>query len=463
MSVDLSQPRALHLVGIGGVGMGPLAALLTEAGHRITGSDIRQPPVVAELRRLGVAVAVGNRAEHLGPVDAVVIPSVVPGDNPEVLEARRRGIPVLSRADALAALARVRPTIAVSGTHGKTTTTAMLATILAASGADPSFLVGGPMLDASLATGVGSAHWGTGEWVVVEADESDGTFLFGAHVAVVTSIGADHLDYFGSIEGTEAAFARFVQDAAGPNVVCVDDERSARIAAGTDALTYGTHPGARFTLTDVHTDHSAVTFALHDGAGVLGEVTVPAPGRHNARNAAGAVVSALALGVDFDVASAAVASFAGVARRWQVRGSARGVTVVDDYAHNPGKLTAVIQAAAEGGWRRVVVAFQPQRYSRTRSLAADFGEALAGPDLVVITDVFPGGETPEPGVTGKLLVDATLDAHPRQRVAWLPDRQTLVPFLVGELRSGDLCLTLGAGDITTLVDDLLPALERRRR
>ncbi|HEX2193247.1 MAG TPA: UDP-N-acetylmuramate--L-alanine ligase [Acidimicrobiales bacterium] len=449
-ALDLGRSRRIHVVGVGGTGMSAIAEVLATMGHKVSGSDVAPSPVLDRLRGLGVDVAVGHDADHVGDAEVVTVSTAIPADNPEVVAARARSVPVLRRAEVLAAVAATRRTIAVAGTHGKTTTTAMLATALAGAGLRPSFLVGGVV--AGLGTG---AAWDEGEWLVVEADESDGTFLaLAPEVAVVTSVAPDHLDHWGSFDALVTAFERYAGDAPSA-LVCADDEGAARVGERVGAETYGTADGAGLRILDLSLEAGGSRFRLERGGRPLGEVRVPAPGRHNALNATAAVGAALLAGAPFAAVAAALARYPGVGRRFERRGEAGGVTFVDDYAHLPAKVAAAVAAARGGGWRRIVAVFQPHRYSRTEALWRDFATAFDGVDLLVVTDVYGAGEQPRPGVTGKLVVDAVLDARPAAAVAWLPRRDDVVRFLRSRLRAGDLCLTLGAGDITTLPDELL--------
>lgn len=449
--LDLSRPLAVHVVGLGGVGMVAIAEVLATMGHRVSGSDLRPSPGLERLRAAGVAVFVGHDAANLGAVDIVTISTAVPVDNPEVVAARARGVPVLARADVLTAITRLRRTVSVAGTHGKTTTSALTAMSMEAAGLDPSYVVGGEI--GGRGTG---ARWSHGGWLVVEADESDGTFLeLATEVAVVTSVEPDHLEHYGDFDGLVAAFDRFLGGATGDRVVCADDPLAARSGALHDASTYGFSPEASLRITGFEPGRSGSRFTIQRDGADLGPVTVPLPGRHNARNAAAALAVALLAGAAFEPAAAGVASFAGVGRRSQLRGVRDGVTYVDDYAHLPGEVGPTLAAAAEGGWGRVVCVFQPHRYSRTEALWADFADAFVDAEVLVVTDVYAAGEAPRPGVSGKLVADAVGAAHPSARVEWLPERAEVASFLRGELRPGDLCLTLGAGDLTTLADDLL--------
>ena len=453
-TVDLAAPRRIHVVGAGGSGMSAIATVLLAMGHRVSGSDLASSAALDRLASLGAAVAVGHVPENVGDAEALAVSTAVPPDNPEVVEARRRGIPVLRRAEVLAGIVAARRAVGVAGTHGKTTTSAMLVSVLIEAGLRPSFLVGGRLHE----VGTGAA-WDAGEWLVVEADESDGTFLeLPLEAAIVTSVEPDHLEsYGGSFDAVVDAFGRFLAGVPGPKLVCADDAVAAGLAAAHGAVTYGTAEGADWRMTEVTGGRDGVRFAVqHDGRR-FGEVELPVPGLHNARNACAALVAGLGLGAGFEAAARALGRFRGVARRFQVRGERDGVTLVDDYAHLPGEVRAVLAAAREGRWRRIVCVFQPHRYSRTQSLATQFAHAFDDADTLVVTDVYPAGEAPRPGVTGKLVVDAVLDARPTARVAYLPDRRDWAPYVRRVARPGDLCITLGAGDVSRLHDELLGA------
>jgi len=462
-AIDLRQPRRIHVVGMGGSGMSAIAEVLAGMGHQVSGSDLRPSPALDRLAGLGVRVFVGHDAANLGPsgagtqgatggpIDVVAISTAVPPDNPEVVAARERSVPVLARSALLAAICAERRTVAVSGTHGKTTTSSLLALGLVGAGMRPSFVVGGEII------GLGSgARWDDGEWLVVEADESDGTFLtLPCDIAMVTSVEADHLEHYGSFEELEDAFDRFLGDAAASRLVCADDPGAAALGRRHDAVSYGTSSAADMRMVEVVGGRSTARFGLLDHGRPLGEVEVPLPGLHNARNAAGAVTAALMAGAPFSAVVAAVAGSAGVGRRFQVRGERRGVTFVDDYAHLPGEVAAALAAARDGKWQRIVCVFQPHRYSRTAALWRDFASSFVGADLVLVTDVYPAGEPPRVGVSGKLIVDAVVGRDADAPVAYVSSRAELVARLRQLLRPGDLCLTLGAGDLTTLADELL--------
>lgn len=460
MRVDLSGVRHVHVVGIGGAGMSAIASVLVDIGHLVTGSDLKPSAAFERLRARGLGVAVGHRAEHITNLevlgaaapDLVARSSAVPESNIEIREARRAGIPVCSRADILAAICRLRRTLAIAGTHGKTTTSSMLGLILSESGCRPSIIVGGEVNE------IGSgAVWGSGEWLAVEADESDGTFLqLAPEAAVVTSVEADHLDRYGSLAALHTAFEEFLEAVGGFRLVCVDDSWGRRFAAAhRDVLGYGRSAGADIRLADPAMTRTGTTFTLHRSGKEGVQVRLPVPGAHNALNAVAAIACAEHLGVPAARSAEILAHYGGVSRRYEFRGTAGGVTFVDDYAHLPGEVSAILATARSGGWRRIVCVYQPHRYTRTAALWREFGAAFGDADLVALTEVYAAGEPPRPGVNGKLLVDSLLEAEPHKRVAWFPHRADLARYLVSELRPGDLCLTLNAGDLTTLPDELI--------
>jgi UDP-N-acetylmuramate--alanine ligase len=441
------------MIGIGGAGMSGIARLLMARGVEVAGSDLKDSRTLDDLRVAGAGVVVGHDAANLGDPDVVVVSTAIRERNPELAEARGRGLPVWARAQALAALMADVPSIAVSGTHGKTTTTSMVAVILDRAGADPSFVVGGDLNE----PGSGSRHGGGG-WFVAEADESDGSFLlFRRDVAVVTNVETDHVDFYtgGEVE-VRAAFSAFMAGA-GTVVLCGDDPgATAALADAGDVarVTYGFDPSNEAVLSDVHEDDSGIagTLRLPDRGEV--RIALRVRGRHSLLNAAAAVVAAGLAGVDAGTAAAALAGFEGARRRFEYRGVARGAEFYDDYAHHPTEVVATLAAAPRDG-RRLVAVFQPHRYSRTEAMWRPMGESLASADVVVVTDVYAAGEEPVPGVTGKLLVDALAEASPFKRLVYLPRRQDVVAFLASEVRAGDLVLTLGAGDITMVADETI--------
>jgi UDP-N-acetylmuramate--alanine ligase len=448
--LDLSHPVHIHVVGAGGAGMSAIATVLSAMGHTVTGSDLKASPVIDRLELSGIDVVVGHAAANVGDADVVTVSTAIGDGNPEVVEAGRRGIPVYRRSAVLAAIAELRRCIAVAGTHGKTTTASMLALILVEAGFRPSFLIGGDVNEIGT-----NAVWDEGDWLVVEADESDGTFLsLRPDVAVVTNIEPDHLDHYGSFEAVRSAFGAFLQSGR-HRVVGGDDPEAQSWARAHWADTVGVGDTCSHRLTDVVLSRSSVAFDISANGVDLGRLALPVPGLHNARNAAVAAVAALAAGVTFDDAGRALARFAGVARRFEFRGDAAGVTFVDDYAHLPTEVAAALAAARDGGWRRIVAVFQPHRYGRTAALSSEFGRAFADADVVVVTDVYGAGEAPIPGVSGKLVADAVRRAEPDKPVVYVPSRTELRARVAALLTDGDLCCTLGAGDLTSLPDELL--------
>lgn len=468
MKVDLDRVRHIHVVGIGGAGMSAIATVLAATGHLVTGSDLKVSAAFERLRAGGFGVVVGHRAEHVSEPstlgvnvpsgrtpDLVARSSAVPDRNVEIVQARRAGVPVCSRADILAAVCRLRRTLAVAGTHGKTTTASMLGLILGEAGRRPSFIVGGDVNE------IGSgAVWGSGEWLIVEADESDGTFLqLAPEAAAVTSVEADHLDRYGSVEGLYGAFEEFLGGVEGFRLVCVDDPWGRRfVTTHPDAVGYGASADADFRVSELTTTRTGAEFRLDRRDGDTARVRLPVPGAYNALNATAAMICADHLGVPLTRGAEILAHYGGVSRRYEFRGEAGGITFIDDYAHLPGEVSAVLETARRGGWRRVVCVYQPHRYTRTAALWREFGAAFRDADFVALTDVYAAGEFPRPGVSGKLLVDSLLQVEPHKRVAWFPHRRDLLRYLVRELRPGDLCLTLNAGDLTTLPAELIAEL-----
>jgi UDP-N-acetylmuramate--alanine ligase len=457
----LGEPRRIHIVAVGGAGMSAIAGVLAAIGHQVSGSDQADSVVLERLRSLGVDARVGHDAATIrDDIDLVARSTAIGDDNPEVAAARALGIPVWSRAEILAAIATTRRTIAVAGTHGKTTTSSMLALVLVEAGLDPSFIIGGDVLQ--LGTG---ATWGSGDLFVMEADESDGTFVtLERAVSVVTNVEADHLEHWGGFEALEASFAEFAAGTSGPCVVCADDPGAFALADVPGVVTYGTHPDADYRMVDLAATGDGSSFTLvhrtASGDDVLGELALPVPGDHNARNAAAAAVAALQVGAPFAAAQAALGRFGGVARRFQRRGSVNGITFIDSYDHLRTEVQAVLRAARAGDWDRIVCVFQPHRYSRTASLWPTFADAFDLADVLVVTAIYASGEAPRPGITAKLVVDAVLDHDPHRRLVYLPERDDVVSFLANELRPGDLCLTLGAGDLTTVPDAVMERIAR---
>jgi UDP-N-acetylmuramate--alanine ligase len=454
-TIDLGIPRRLHVVGVGGPGMSAIAIALAEMGHAVSGSDLREHPVLDRVRAAGVDVVVGHDRAAVHGVDAVTASTAVPPRNIELDEARTIGVSVLTRAGMLAAICAQARSLGVAGTHGKTTTTSMLMLILAEAGLRPSFVVGGDVTD----VGTG-AQWTGGDWFVVEADESDGTHLeLPLHGTILTNIEVDHLDHYGSFEGIVDGFDRYLANIAGPKVVCGDDPTARCLARRHGAITYGISEGVDVQAIDVTATTGAFTFTLVRHGERLIDIELPLRGVHNVVNATGAAALAMAVGVEPAHVSTALAKFGGVARRFDIRGVDAGATFVDDYAHLPTEIRAVLAAARDSGdaWQRVISVFQPNRYNRIAEIWADYANAFVDADIVVLTDIYASGTTPIPGITGKLLVNAVAEAHPEQRLVWLPRREDLVRFVSAEARQGDVCISMGCGDIATFPTEVLDA------
>ena len=456
--IDLCSAARVHLLGVGGAGMSAIAVVLRGLGCQVSGSDSVDTPVLDRLREIGVDVSVGHDASQISGADIVARSTAIGEDNPEVVAARGAGIPVYRRAEVLTAITGLRSTVAVAGTHGKTTTAAILSHVLMEVGADPGFVVGAVLADGSI-----GARWSDSPWFVVEADESDGTFgeLIVSR-AVVTSVEPDHLRRDRPVDELEAEFARFCAGAAGGLVVCADDPGAMQASEGHDRVLYGTGPEADYRWLPLSRDRQSIVGEVFCRGDLLGQVTVPMPGDHNALNALGALAMACELGMDRSDAAAAIAGFEGVTRRFERRGTAAGVDFIDDYAHLPTEVACALKTASEGGWDRVVCVFQPHRYTRTSHLWAAFAHCFEAADAVIITDIYSAGEPAIPGVSGELIWRAVADAHPEQDVSYVARLDAAADRLVDVLRPGDLCLTLGAGDLTEVPDQVISMLAGRR-
>jgi UDP-N-acetylmuramate--alanine ligase len=455
---------AVHFIGIGGAGMSGIARILLARGVPVSGSDRRDTPTLLALRALGARVELGHDAAHLGSgegaADTVVVSTAIRADNPELAAAHERGLRVLPRAVALAAVMAGRRSVAVAGTHGKTSTTSMLTVAVQACGADPSFAIGGNLNESG-----SNAHAGQGDVFVAEADESDRSFLVLAPFAgIVTNVEADHLDNYGDLAAVEAAFDRFLTtiDPEGFVVLCLDDPGAARLAdvpTKARVRTYGTAPEADLRLVDVDVAGDGTSYtAVLDGT-ELGRVRIQVPGEHMARNSAAALLAGLELGLPAEGLIEGLGRFGGVHRRFELKGVVGGVRVYDDYAHHPTEVRAQLAAArAVAGDGRLVVAFQPHLYSRTREFADGFGDALGLADEVVVMDVYGAREDPVPGVTGAMVADAV--PLPPERVLFEPSWSAAAPALAARARPGDLVMTMGAGDVSMVGPEVLEALRR---
>jgi UDP-N-acetylmuramate--alanine ligase len=475
----LGKTRRIHFVGVGGIGMSGIAELLANLGYAVSGSDAKRSAVTDRLETLGVTVQVGHAAASVGDADVVVYSSAVRPDNPEVAEAERRRIPVIPRAEMLAELMRLRYGIAVAGAHGKTSTTSMVALVLERAGLDPTAVIGG-----RLSAFGSNARLGRGEYMVAEADESDRSFLkLSPSIAVITNIDREHMDAYGSFADLQQAFVDFANKAPfyGAVVACADDAELCAVLPKFQrrVITYGLHPpqdgphqsGLRTApiifASNVRLEGygSRCVIEKHErrgGAGTttLGELALSVPGRHSVQNALAAVAVGLELDVPFAKIASALAEFHGAERRFEHRGIINNITVIDDYGHHPTEIAAVLAAAKAAKPPRIVVAFQPHRYTRTRDLMAEFGVALAEATEVVLTDIYAASEDPIPGVTIDTLAAAVNKARPTP-VHIVPKLGDMAARVADLARPGDLVITLGAGSIGTLATGLIAELERR--
>ncbi|MBI4510173.1 MAG: UDP-N-acetylmuramate--L-alanine ligase [Deltaproteobacteria bacterium] len=457
------QDTKIHLVGIGGMGMCGIAEVLINLGYKVTGSDVRETEITRHLATIGGKVFLSHRAENVGDADVVVVSSAIKGENPEIDAARAHGVPVIQRAEMLGELMRMKYSIAVAGSHGKTTTTTMVATVLMAAGLDPTAVIGGRVNSLGLA----NARLGQGEYLVAEADESDGSFLkLPPTVAVVTNIDAEHLDHYGTHENVKKAFVDFVNRVPfyGLAVLCLDHPHVQSIIPKVQKrhVTYGEAPQADYRARDIRFDGFRTSYVASRRGEELGTVTIGMPGRHNVANSLATLAVADFLGVSFELARNALASFQGVQRRFTVRGDLGGVMVVDDFGHHPMEVRATLSGARAGfPGRRIVAAFQPHRFTRTRDQFGELARSFYDADAVVICDVFPAGEPPIPGVESGKLVQAVRD-HGHKDVTYIPRREDIAPHLAESARPGDIVITLGAGDIQLTCNELLSVLSTRK-
>lgn len=445
----------VHMIGVGGAGMSGIAEVLHRKGHTVTGSDLKDSPYVRRLRERGIEIHIGHAAKQVGEADQVVTSTAIPPTNLELLEAQRRSIPVLPRAAALASILEDGNSVAVAGTHGKTTTTSMTNHVLKALGEDPTALVGGELND------IGSnVAFGRPDMIVAEADESDRSLLYlHPQAAIITNVEFDHPDFYTSLEDVFETFAQFVRALPpdGHLVTCADDPLCLQLAeqAPCPVTTYGITAGdlrARVL--------SASSYTLFEDGAERGTVALGVYGRHNILNSLAAAGVARWLGHDPYEGLSSLDNFTGVRRRFQIKGERAGVRVVDDYAHHPTELSSTLQAARETSTGRVIAVFQPHRYSRTKKLHREFGEAFGAADAVLITDVYGAGELPQPGVNGKLIVDAICETHGHPDVYYVPEQLDIPQVLQTISSADDTVLTMGAGDISHVGEELLTLLER---
>jgi UDP-N-acetylmuramate--alanine ligase len=447
----------VHFVGIGGVGMSGIAEVLHNLGYEVDGSDMKESETTKRLMGMGISISIGHRTENVKKADVVVISSAVSSSNPEVEAARKLSIPVIPRAEMLAELARLKYGVLVAGAHGKTTTTSLVASVLGEGKLDPTVVIGGKL------KGIGShAKLGWGEFLVAEADESDGSFLkLSPTIAVVTNIDREHMDYFKSIDEIKEAFLSFVNKVPfyGLSILCGDNDYIKELMPKIQRrfITYGLGEGLDLTAKDIRTEGLSSVFEAVLNGKSLGPFKAPLIGRHNVCNCLAAIAVANELKVSMDIIREALRNFSGVQRRFELKGTAAGINVVDDYGHHPAEIMATLKAAKEaknaGAGGRLVVLFQPHRYTRTRDLLNEFIDAFIDADKVVLMDIYPAGEKPLPGINSELLYKGIKDTG--KDIEYIGDKGAILDYLNAELQEGDTLLTLGAGDVWKLGEKFL--------
>lgn len=454
-----SKLQRIHFVGIGGIGMSGIAEILLDQGFTVSGSDLQKSEVTNHLASLGATIFEGHRTENIEGAEAVVYSSAVRiNENPETVEAQRRKIPIIRRAEMLAEVTRLKYCLAIAGTHGKTTTTSMCGLILMKGGIDPTVIVGGKL------SGLGgtNARLGRGDWTVVEADEYDRSFLqLLPTIAVITNVEAEHLDIYADFDDIKRTFAQFANKTPfyGLVAVCLDNPGVMEVlpTINKKVITYGLSPQCDVRAVNVSHHERSSDFTLQQHGKDLGQIRVNIPGLHNVRNALGAITVALELGVSVDDIRSALEGFAGVYRRFEIKGEKNGVMVIDDYAHHPSEVSATLEAARKGWKRRIICVFQPHTFTRTRDFCADFGKAFGDADHLIVTDVYPAREAPIEGITGEIIANAATQFGHRH-VQYVPNKQDVPATLRSIMREGDIVMTLGAGDIWKYGNEFLNGL-----
>ncbi len=456
------QDTKIHFVGIGGMGMCGIAEVLANMGYRVSGSDMNDTEITRHLSNIGCSVTRGHRADNLAEADVVVVSSAIKGYNPEVEAARARQIPVIPRAEMLGELMRMKYAIAVAGAHGKTTSTTMMHTVLMAAGHDPTAVIGGRVNSLGLA----NARWGKSDYLVAEADESDGSFLtLTPTVAIVTNVDAEHLDHYGTFDNVKKAFTDFCNRVPffGMSALCLDNPGvQAILPAMTKRFTtFGISSQATYRARNIRPDGMNTRFVAWRHATELGEVMLPMPGAHNVLNALGVLAVSDFMGIPFETYVKAIAQFEGVARRFTVRGEVGGVTIVDDFGHHPAEVKATLSGAKSSFvGRRIVAAFQPHRYTRTRDQLTEFARAFHDADKVVVCDIAAAGEKPIDGVSSEVVVKLAREAGHKD-ITYIPRREDVAGWLDAQAKPGDLLITLGAGNIQLSCNEVIELLEKR--
>ncbi|MCQ2751518.1 MAG: UDP-N-acetylmuramate--L-alanine ligase [Coriobacteriales bacterium] len=459
------KANKIHFIGIGGVGMSAIASIAASSGYKVSGSDIKSSSLTDKLADQGLKIFIGHDANNIAKdVDAVVVSTAIRKDNPEFAYAQKNNINILHRSEMLALLGVGKKTLACTGTHGKTTTSSMLATIIDGIGADPTFLIGG-----TVGAYKTNAQFGRGEYYIVEADESDASFLnLDPYAALITNLDADHLDHYKNLDNLKSTFKEFIDKV--PNdglvVVCADDQNLYDIAKDSNKkfLFYG-GPDCK------HDCNANYKILKKDGFGYEFEISFDnnktvvvslkkSPGVHNVLNACGVLTLCYGLGIDVDLAAKYLSTFEGVKRRFEFKGTACGVSVFDDYAHHPTEIKATIKAVKNLDFNNVYVVFQPHRYSRTRDNLDDYKDAFADADFLCLLDVYAAGEAPIPGINGKIVLDTILDYSPHSLCAWMPNRMKVAPYIASKVKEGDIVLTMGAGDVTSYGPQILDYINK---
>jgi UDP-N-acetylmuramate--alanine ligase len=459
-----SSIKKIHFVGIGGIGMSGIAEILLDEEFKVSGSDKGLSEVTERLQKLGAIIYEGHKAEHVADdVDALVYSSAVALDNPEVMEAQRRKIPVIRRAEMLAEVMRLKYGVGIAGTHGKTTTTSMISLVLMEGGLDPTVIVGGKL------SGLGgtNARLGHGDFIVVEADEFDRSFLsITPTIAVLTTLETDHLDCYRDLEDIKGAFIQFASKVPfyGFIVLSLDEPALLDIMPQLNKkkiITYGLNPQADIQAVDIRHNENTSSFTVVQAGADLGPLIIQVPGKHNVQNSLAAIAVGLEVGIPFQKVKAGIEKFTGVYRRWEKKGEAAGIMLYDDYAHHPTECRATLAGAKSGWRRRVVCVFQPHLYTRTRDFYEEFGKSFLLSDVLIVTDVYPAREEPIQGVTGELIVDAA-KRFGHKGVRYVPDKKDVPAYLMSIVKSGDIVITMGAGDIWRYGEEFLKQLEMKR-
>ncbi len=459
--VYLGRTRRIHFVGIGGIGMSGIAEVLLNLGFGVSGSDLKESDITSKLERLGAKITFSHEAENVAGSDVVVYSSAVNATNPELVEAKRRSVPTIRRAEMLAELMRLKFAVTVGGSHGKTTTTSMVASVLAEGGLDPTIVVGGKLKSSSSNVRLGSSRY-----MVAEADESDGSFVqLPSSIVVITNIDLEHLDFYPDLEAIKDGFVEYAGRVPfyGSVIVCVDDEnvRSILPRIRKRKVTYGLWEPADLTGIILERNEAGARFSVVHQEKPLGEMRINMPGDHYVQNALAAIAAGMELDVPFDSIKRGIESFEGVGRRFEIKGTAKGVTVIDDYGHHPTEIAATIRAARRNLKKRVFVLFQPHRYTRTQALAEQFGRCFDEAEAVMVADIYPAGEAVIPGVTSDLIV-AAIKRHGHADASYAASFDEMIDAVAGRIEPGDIVLTLGAGDIYKAGERLLSRLEKDR-